>query len=250
MRSAFIATGNQLLTRSGREPLNPTEVAWESKDLALVATLREFDGLTADPAPNIRYVGPIFEGRDPPLDWQLPWALNDPRPLVLVSFSTMPGQTAPGTPQLVLDVLRDLPVRVLMTTGAVPTSLNLAVPDNAAVYEFVPHSAVLPSAAMTINHAGHGSVMTALACGVPLVCMPSRAADQPIVAARVEALGAGRAVGGEPTAAELEAAIVDVLARPTYRSAAQRLARMIAHEDGALSGASAIESLLIRREAA
>jgi UDP:flavonoid glycosyltransferase YjiC (YdhE family) len=152
MRSAFVATGNQLLAKAGREPLNPEDVAWESKDLALITTLRELDGVTADPGPHIRYVGPVFERSNAPQDWHLPWERDDPRPLVLVSFSTMPGQTAPGTPQLVLDVPSNLPVCVLMTTGALPSSLHLAVHPNAAVYEFVPHSAVLLHAAIAINH--------------------------------------------------------------------------------------------------
>jgi UDP:flavonoid glycosyltransferase YjiC (YdhE family) len=85
--------------------------------------------------------------------------------------------------------------------GAAASDASLVVPANAAVYVFVLHSAVLAHAKMTVDHARHGSVMAALADDVPLVCMPSRAAGQPVIAARVRALGAGKSIAGEPTGA-------------------------------------------------
>ena len=46
--------------RQAFRPLDPVAVKWENKDLVLVTSLYELDGVTADPAPNVRYVGPAF----------------------------------------------------------------------------------------------------------------------------------------------------------------------------------------------
>jgi MGT family glycosyltransferase len=235
VRDALVTMGNRLRVEAGLPALDAAAMKWEHKDLVLVTTLREFDGVTDDPAPNVRYVGPVFERQATPPDWRLPWDHDDPRPLVLASFSTMPGQTSPATLQRVLDALESLPLRVLLTTGPFSPQ-TLTTPSNAAVFGYVPH------AALAINHAGHGSVMAALAHGVPLVCMPALGADQGIIAGRVEALGAGKAIPGQTGASELRSAVEQVMATPAYRVAAERLGRLIGREDGAANGASALEA--------
>lgn len=237
VRDALVTMGNRLRVEAGLPALDAAAMKWEHKDLVLVTTLREFDGVTDDPAPNVRYVGPVFERQPTPPDWRLPWDHDDPRPFVLASFSTMPGQTSPATLQLVLDALESLPLRVLLATGPFSPEI-LTIPPNAAVFGYVPHTAVLPHAALAINHAGHGSVMAALAHGVPLVCMPTLGADQGIIAGRVEALGAGKVIPGQVGANELRSAVEQVMATPAYRVAAQRLGRLIGREDGAANGAS------------
>ena len=52
-----------------------------------------------------------------------------------------------------------------------------------------PHSEVLKDAALMITHAGHGSVVKALAAGVPIVAMPF-GRDQLEIAARAAYTGA------------------------------------------------------------
>ncbi len=215
---------------------------WMNDSLADdLTTLREFDGVADDPEPHVRYVGPVFEKQPTPPDWRLPWDHDDPRPLVLASFSTMPGQTEPSTLQRVFDALEGLPLRLLLATGPFSPE-TLAIPPNAAIFGYVPHAAVLPHAALAINHAGHGSVMAALAHGVPLVCLPTLGADQGIIAGRVQALGVGKAIPGQAGANELRSAVEQVMATPAYRVAARRLARLIGREDGAANGASILEA--------
>jgi MGT family glycosyltransferase len=241
MRDALLTMGNRLRVQAGLPPLDAAAMKWEQKDLVLVTTLREFDGVTNDPVPRVRYVGPVFEQQPTPLGWRLPWNHDDPRPLVVASFSTMPGQTSPTRLQRVLDALENLPLRVLLTTGPVSPEA-LTTPPNAAVLGYIPHAAVLPHAALAINHAGHGSVMAALAHGVPLVCLPALGADQSIIAGRVQALGAGKALPSQAEANELRSAVEQVIATHAYRVAAGQLARLIGREDGATNGASALEA--------
>jgi len=98
------------------------------------------------------------------------------------------------------------------------------VPDNAAVRPFVPHQRVLDDAALTVTHAGHGTVAASLAHGVPLVALPNPAADQPFLAARVQRLGAGLALDGEAAPTLIQTAVREVLSQPSYAAAAAKLA--------------------------
>ena len=243
-RGSLIAFGNQLRAGSGRPVLNPSELAWEAKDLVVVTSVREFDGMDDEPAPNIRYVGPVLPSPDPAEGWPSPWEATDPRPLVLVSLSTMPGQGSSALAQETLEALADNPVRVVMTTGALPPE-TLSPPGNAVVFGVMPHQAILPEAALMITHGGHGSVMGALAHGVPLVCIPGVAADQPIVGERIEAVGVGRLVAPDAVG-DLAATVAHVLSDPTYRAAARSMEVLIRRHDGASGGASAVEAALGR----
>jgi MGT family glycosyltransferase len=147
-------------------------------------------------------------------------------------------QSAPGTLQRAFDALADLPLRVLLTTGGASAPEALIAPANAVVRGFVPHVAVLPHVALAITHAGRGTVMAALPHVVPLVCQPSLGADQPIIAARVEALGAGKSIKPGASADEIRSAVLHVLREPAYQASAQRLAELIGREDGAARGAA------------
>ena len=69
------------------------------------------------------------------------------------------------------------------------------VPSNVHVVESVPHGAVLPHVDLAITHGGHGTLIRALACGVPVMVVPiSR--DQPDNAARAVHHGVGITVVG------------------------------------------------------
>jgi UDP:flavonoid glycosyltransferase YjiC (YdhE family) len=74
------------------------------------------------------------------------------------------------------------------------------------------------------------------------VCMSALDADQGIIAGRVEAFGAGKAISSQAGANELRSAVEQVMATPAYRVAAERLARLIGREDGAANGASVLEA--------
>jgi MGT family glycosyltransferase len=186
-------------------------------------------------------VGPVLD-RSAARGWRSPWPAGDTRPLILVSFSTMPGQTTPVLLQRVLDALGGLRARVLLTTGPVAPEA-LRAPANAAVVAFAPHPAVLPEASLMISHGGHGGVAAALAHGVPLLCIPGIGADQPVIAARVEALGAGKMISADAEASQLRDAAAQVLANASYPQAARRLASAFAGVDGAATAASVLESL-------
>jgi UDP:flavonoid glycosyltransferase YjiC (YdhE family) len=85
---------------------------------------------------------------------------------------------------------------------------------------------VLPRAAAIVCHGGSGTVLGALAAGVPLVAVPMFA-DQPHNARRIAAVGAGLALPN-PDAGALRAAIECVLADADHRRVARQIADEIA----------------------
>jgi UDP:flavonoid glycosyltransferase YjiC (YdhE family) len=114
------------------------------------------------------------------------------------------------------------------------------------VVGFVPHELVLDEAALMITHGGHGSVMIALSKGVPLVCVPSLGADQPLIAERIEALGLGKAVPSRPDGPTLVAAVREVLSKPRFKATSEKFKKLIESSGGAAQGAEELEAVIER----
>ncbi|MEA2576383.1 MAG: hypothetical protein QOH93_3681 [Chloroflexia bacterium] len=208
----------------------------------ICATIPELDPLAGQVPPSFAYIGPVFE-RVPPSGWRAPWPANDPRPLVLVSFSTGRAWDQSSRIQRTLEALRESNVRVLVTAGMADVA-GLALPENAVMVPQVPHDEILPQAAVTVTHAGHGTVAASLSYGVPLVCLPNRAADQPGLAAQVAALGAGLVLDGDAaTPSDIRSAVQRVLAERQYAARAQQLASVIASAGGSSTAAVALEQV-------
>ena len=111
--------------------------------------------------------------------------------------------------------------------------------------EAAPHAAVLPHTAAVVTHGGHGTVMKALAAGVPMVVMPM-GRDQPENATRVLAAGAGVRIKQSASPEKIAAAVREVLGDESYRAAAQRLAAAIAEETADDRAAAELEQLAVQ----
>jgi UDP:flavonoid glycosyltransferase YjiC (YdhE family) len=93
---------------------------------------------------------------------------------------------------------------------------------------------------VVVNHGGSGSVIGALAHGVPMFVLPI-GADQALNAGRCEALGVGIALDAvDATPEAVAAAVSTLLGEPSYRVAAAR----IRDEFAALPGPEAVVPLL------
>ncbi len=186
------------------------------------------DGPAADgsTAPH-RFREPAPEGHPPDLpDW---WPGAD-GPLVYVTFGTVAAAVGlyPELYRRVVAALADLPVRVLLTTGAGdPTELG-ELPSHVHAERFWPQRDVMPHAAAMVAHGGLGTTMLALAHGVPMVLLPLFA-DQMHNAARVAAVGAGLvAHGGPPAAGKLPTLLGQLLAEPQLALGARAVATEVA----------------------
>lgn len=240
MDAMLLPVVNALRARTGHLPLYSLQDAWRPFT-TLCTSLPELD---PQPAP-FTYVGPLIP-RQPESGWRGPWAADDPRALVLASFSTGSAWDQASRIQRTLDALADGPYRVLATTALTDTA-GLRVPGNAAVEPWIPHAEVLPWASAVVTHAGHGTVAAALTYGVPLVCLPNPEADQPALARRVADLGAGIALDGETaTPAQIAEAVRTVVNTPTYAKSATTLATHLSQApgpDGAIAHLTKIAAL-------
>jgi len=194
----------------------------------LVMTSHDFD-FPADLPAGARYVGPILD--DPSWAEAALWRPPDgSHPLVLVAMSST-FQDQLGCLRRVVEALGKSPVRAIVTTGPAIDGGTLQAPANVSVVSSAPHGQVLEHAALVVTHGGHGTVMKALAAGVPLVILP-HGRDQPDTAARVAARGAGVTLKRTATSTAIADAIRRVLEDPSYRSAARRLGETIRGDAG------------------
>jgi UDP:flavonoid glycosyltransferase YjiC (YdhE family) len=163
----------------------------------------------------------------------LPAQWGDPTtPLVYVSFGSVAGSLGQfgGVYPAILDVLTDLPIRVLLTTGAGfdPAQLQ-PVPRNAWVTQWWPQDSVMTEAALVIGHGGFGTTMSALRAGVPQIVLPLFAADQFLNAERIAAVGAGvQLLGGLAALDRIPDAVTDMLQQPRFADGARAIAAEMA----------------------
>jgi len=213
-------------------------------DRLLVMTSPAFDFVPVPLPHHVRYVGPILDDPIGPNAWVSPWEANDERPLVLVGLSTtFMGQVA--LLQRIVTALGELPVRGLVTVGPAINPESIATPANVWATSFVPHSQVLPSAAVMVTHGGHGSIMRALAHDVPLVVMPM-ARDQLDNAVRVAVRGAGLQLKPSAPVPAIRRAVARTLAEPSFHAAAERLGAQIRLDAAKGSAVHEIEAVMIQ----
>ena len=221
--------------------LTGTHPSYIPADLAIVTTDPELDIVETDTVPArlvVQTGAMVTRGKS-----------VDPRPIadILVSFSTIsyPGQI--GTLQRTLDALGTLPLTALATITPALKSKTLRIPDNVTAVGFMPHAELLPRVRMLIGHGGHGTTMSALAHGVPvLVLAMSKHADQPLVGRAVERTGVGIGLQRDASVASIRAAIEKLAGDRGYSDRAQRLAQTFNERDSAAIAADAIASIAKR----
>ena len=218
---------NQARAELGLVPLHDPRDLAATAGRILVCTSPSFD-FAADALPGyVRYVGPQLDDTGGG-SWEDPWAGAGHRPLVLVSLSsTVMRQEA--LLQRAADALGRLPVHALLTTGPAVDPAVIRAPENVSVRRWARHADVLPRCSAVLTHGGHGTVIKALAAGVPLVIAPL-GRDQPDNAARVVHAGAGLRVRKDATIPALRQAIAQVLEDDRYQAGARRMATILAAE--------------------
>lgn len=183
-------------------------------------------------------------------DW---WGGRDD-PLVYVTF----GTEAPREPSMLgvfhatLRAIEAMPVRVLVTVGR---DLDPAVlgplPSSVHVEPWVDQADVLGVASAVVSHGGSGTVLGALAAGVPQVVVPLFA-DQGTNARRVAEVGAGVAVQPAGRAADEARWVVGDADVPRIREAVgtvladQRMAAAAAEISAEMSALPTVREVLAR----
>ena len=178
--------------------------------------------------PNTSNVGPITDpAPGPPLSTGMTELLAEPgKPWVLLSIGTILQDQAMTLPRI-LEAVAQLPIRVLLNLGGVLPPGAINTPPNVTVCGYISHDLLMPHMAAVVSYGGLSTITTALAAGVPLICMP-QAHDQPLNAKRVVASGVGRAVDKNAPPSEIAAAIEGVLTDPSMLDKTNHFANVIA----------------------
>src|SRR5438128_7086795 len=109
---------------------------WARPDRAVVLVPREFDAARSDYSPNVRYVGPVLDERDPEYRWDLPWPPDDPRPLILISLSTT-YQHQEEPLRRILGAVASVPGRRLLSLARGIESIEVEAPNDIVVRDWV-----------------------------------------------------------------------------------------------------------------
>ena len=121
-------------------------------------------------------------------------------------------------------------VRGLVTLGPAMARERFATPPNVTMVASASHAGLFPRAAAVVTHGGHGTVMQALASGVPLLCMPM-GRDQDDPGARVVARGGvGLRLSRSAGSSRIAAAVRRLLSEPDFAVKAAGMAATIGRD--------------------
>jgi UDP:flavonoid glycosyltransferase YjiC (YdhE family) len=232
----------------GRQELNETRAALGlpalghvhngiSRRLALVATFPQLEYPRTWPE-HVRVLGPLM-WEPPAREVELPPGED---PLVLVAPSTAQDSEH----RLLRAALRGLagaPVRVLATWNRRLPSRPLPVPENARLVDWVSYSRTMPHCDVVVCHAGHGTLVRALASGCAVVAAPA-IGDMNENAARLDWAGAGvRLPRRFVSPRGLRLAVERALGEVSIRARAREMAAWSSTHDPGAEAARLVEGL-------
>lgn len=231
----FLPSLNSVRNAVGVRPFAEFADMFTVAPLLLYLTAEPFEYPRSDWPASVHMVGPCCW--DPPAD-EPSWLAEVKQPLVLVSTSSEyqdDGRLLTAT----FEALANEDVQIVATAPAADLQ-RTAVPANARLEPFMPHTPILARAACAITHGGAGATQKALALGVP-VCVVPFGRDQLEVARRVEIADAGtRLPAGRLTPDRLRAKVREAMSK---RPGARRVAEGFAAAGGPAAAAEALEVL-------
>src|SRR5262249_456248 len=117
------------------------------------------------------------------------------------------------------------------------------IAPNVHVVRWVSHTELMPRLDVMITTGGSATVQATLKAGVPLIVVPTEW-DKPDIARRVAETGAGRCLSpAQCPPAGPRGAVERVLATPSFRQNAQRMATAFARYGGPAAAADLLEQL-------
>jgi UDP:flavonoid glycosyltransferase YjiC (YdhE family) len=208
--------------------------AWEAPELVLVSAPGWLD-LDCDAPASVLHAGPLGI----PADGPRPGTAERSR--VLVSFSTTVIHGQEALIQRVCNAVAGLDdVDAILTLGPAVDREAVRIPDNVAVLGFADHDRLMRESAAVIGHGGLGTVLRALAHGVPQLLLPL-GRDQSFNAGRVEQFDAGIRLASDSPPDRIRTALRRLLDDRRFSAAAARLAGRIAAGEPDRTAGEAIE---------
>ena len=165
------------------------------------------------------------------------------RPTVYVTLGTI-WNTDLDVFRLVIEALRDR-VNLIVTVGRQNDPALLGPqPRGVIIRSYIPQHEVLPWCDAVVAHGGSGTMLGALAHGVPLLVVP-QGADQWSNAEQIVTAGAGqRLLRDELSAVAVRDCVMALLSEPSYRQAASNIKDEIRAMPSATDAIVGLEALL------
>jgi UDP:flavonoid glycosyltransferase YjiC (YdhE family) len=232
---------NDVRERIGLEP--DPDLKMLERDLVIAPAPPSFRDPDFQLGPETLWIRPaVLDAHIPAAD---PWPKSPDRPCVYVTLGTIFNMESGDLFDRLLTAVGHLDADVLVTVGRhVDRGALSPAPDHVRIEQFVPHHVVLPRADLVISHGGSGTVLGALACGVPQIVLPM-GGDQPHNARRCEALGVGRTLDPmRASADDITSTAIEILANPTFGGRAAALAQEARSLPSAVAAVTALEGLV------
>ena len=229
---------NETRARLGLSPVDRLHGGISDR-LCIVGTFPQLEYPRAWPD-SVHVVGPLF--------WEPPYRDVEPPggvdPLVLVAPSTA-HDTEHRLLRAAVAGLRREPVRLLAPWNRRPVGAPVYAGPNTRLVEWVSYSRTMERCALVICHAGHGTLVRALASRAPVVAVP-HSGDMAENAARADWAGVGvRLPWRLLTPATLRLAVRRALADTRLAERANGLGAWAAAHDGAARAADLVERLAL-----
>lgn len=207
--------------------------------LMLVPIPREFQPDSEYLEDAFEFIGPTVVDRG--VEKEFPLEEIASHPTIFISLGSVLYN--PQFYDLCVEAFADTRWKVVMVSRTPPEK----VPANFLVCPFVPQLKILQHADLFISHGGMNSVMESLWYGVPLLIVP-QSSDQPLVAARAEALNLGRKLElATLTPSLLLESVVEVLANPAIQRGVQQMQSILHNGGGSKRGADVIQQYFAKR---
>lgn len=192
-----------------------------------------------DGAPSSHvFLGPVQWSPPVPMP-DLPPGSGEGSPLI---YATLGSSGRLDLVPALLEALGTTPARVILA-GAGRLS-QTEVPDNVALYDYVPGDLAAQQAAVVLCNGGSTTGYQALAAGKPLLLLPSNF-DQYLASQAIEREGAGLIVKArQADVKKLRSALLTLLEDPAYKKAAERIQGWFAETDSASNFRNWVERAL------
>jgi UDP:flavonoid glycosyltransferase YjiC (YdhE family) len=228
----WIKPFQQVAKHYGTPPIHRLVDIYEG-DFNLVTDIPEISGVKDLPE-NWRYVGPIFAHLEGAIPSEL-LDLSHDQPLIYCSMGSSANREILRT---VIESFDKTPYTVIAPVKAHITSMNIAVPKNVLVFDWLPADKVNPLADIAVVHGGQGTVQTACAAGTPFVGIGLQPEQESNIEAIVRQGCAIRVRKRRLSRTTLLAAIEQLLADPVARQKAQEIQKLFAAWNGTKNSAA------------
>lgn len=234
-----------LTNQYGLPPFGFVGILTNTGDITLSYTSRYFQSF-ADTAPeSVRFVG--WTVSESPANGAFSFERVQGRRLIYVSLGSLNNDDVTFF-KTCIKAFAGSDHFVIMTTGRriAPESFG-SLPENVAIYDWVPQVEVVKQADLFISHGGLNSIHDSLYLGVPLLLVPQQA-EQTINAMRVVELGAGLMLKKSQASEEAIRDYASRLLRESqFKTNAQRIGDTFREAGGAARAADEVETLLRKR---